>query len=168
VSIAQTSNGSLWLATPTGLFRFDGTRFERFRSLFSEQLLSNNIRSVFAPQSGGLWIGYAFGGLSFLHNDGRLKNYGGEAVSTGSVINFAQDQDGSLWAGATSGIWRFDGSHRQHLGVEWDGRSRLEVLDQPERRSDPCESRVAPLGMITGTQHYLGRTVGCLSHRFHH
>ena len=57
-SIAQTSDGFLWLGTPTGLYRFDGTRFELFHSPFGDQLLSTNVSALFAPPSGGLWIGY--------------------------------------------------------------------------------------------------------------
>jgi ligand-binding sensor domain-containing protein len=83
-------------------------------------ILSTNIYSLFAPPSGGLWIGYAFGGFSFLNN-GRVINFGGEmASSTGTVRNFAQDQDGILWAATTSGLWRLDHSSWQRIGAEWN------------------------------------------------
>jgi signal transduction histidine kinase/ligand-binding sensor domain-containing protein len=119
-SLAQTADGFLWIGTPTGLFRFDGTRFEPFHSPFGDQLLSTNVYSLFAPPSGGLWIGYVFGGFSFLNN-GRVTNYGGEiASSTGSVHNFNQARDGILWAATTSGLWRFDHSSWQHVGAEWN------------------------------------------------
>jgi ligand-binding sensor domain-containing protein len=72
VALAQTTDGFLWLGTPTGLFRFDGHRFERFRSPFGDQLLSTSVASLFAPESGGLWIGYGSGGVSFVNN-GRVK-----------------------------------------------------------------------------------------------
>jgi signal transduction histidine kinase/ligand-binding sensor domain-containing protein len=113
---AQTSDGFLWLGTALGLYRFDGTRFELFHSPFGDQLLSTNIYSLFAPASGGLWIGYTFGGFSFL-NDGRVTNYGGE-ISTGSVFNFAQNATGVLWAATVRGLWKFDHSHWQHIGLE--------------------------------------------------
>jgi ligand-binding sensor domain-containing protein len=120
LALAQTADGFLWLGTPTGLFRFDGSRFEPFHSPFGDQLLSTNIYSLFAPPSGGLWIGYAFGGFSFLNN-GRVTNFGGEmASSTGTVRNFAQDQDGILWAATTSGLWRLDHSSWQRIGAEWN------------------------------------------------
>jgi PAS domain S-box-containing protein len=114
--LAQTNDGFLWLGGPNGLFRFDGTRFEAFSSPFGDRLLSTNLSSLFAPPSGGLWIGYTFGGFSFL-DKGRVTNY---ANGIGSVYGFAQDRDGIVWAGASSGLWRFDHSGWQHIGVEWN------------------------------------------------
>jgi PAS domain S-box-containing protein len=114
--LAQTNDGFLWLGGPNGLFRFDGTRFEPFSSPFGDRLLSTNLYSLFAPPSGGLWIGYTFGGFSFL-DKGRVTNY---ASGIGSVYGFAQDRHGIVWAGASSGLWRFDHSGWQHIGVEWN------------------------------------------------
>jgi len=114
--LAQTNDGFLWLGGPNGLFRFDGTRFEPFSSPFGDRLLSTNLYSLFAPPSGGLWIGYTFGGFSFL-DKGRVTNY---ASGIGSVYGFAQGRDGIVWAGASSGLWRFDHSGWQHIGVEWN------------------------------------------------
>ena len=114
--LAQTNDGFLWLGGPNGLFRFDGTRFEPFSSPFGDRLLSTNLYSLFAPPSGGLWIGYTFGGFSFL-DKGRVTNY---VSGIGSVYGFAQDRDGIVWAGASSGLWRFDHSGWQHIGVEWN------------------------------------------------
>jgi len=114
--LAQTNDGFLWLCAPNGLVRFDGTRFEPFRSPFGDRLLSTNVYSLFVPPSGGLWVGYGLGGFSFLDN-GRVTNYASE---TGSVYGFAQDGDGIVWAGASSGLWRFDHSSWQRIGVEWN------------------------------------------------
>jgi PAS domain S-box-containing protein len=119
--LAQTNDGFLWLGGPNGLFRFDGTRFEAFNSPFGDRLLSNNLYSLFAPPSGGLWIGYTFGGFSFL-DKGRVTNY---ASGIGSVYGFAQGRDGIVWAASSNGLWRFEHSEWQHIGVEWnvpDGR----------------------------------------------
>lgn len=120
-SMAQTSDGYLWLAGPGGLFRFDGTRFERFHSSSDDQLLSTNVSVIFAPPTGGLWIGYTFGGLSFV-NDGRVKSYlsaPADHAATGTVNSFAQDSKGSLWAATNGGLWQFDGSTWRRSGIEW-------------------------------------------------
>jgi len=119
-AMAQTSDGYLWLGGSGGLFRFDGTRFERFHDTSGNPLPSTNVYSLIAPLTGGLWVGYTFGGFSFI-NHGQVKNYGGEIASaTGSVISFAEDSDGAIWAGTGTGVWRFEGSIWRHLGAQWN------------------------------------------------
>jgi PAS domain S-box-containing protein len=119
--LAQTNDGFLWLGGQSGLFRFDGTRFELFSSPFGDRLLSNKIYTLFAPPSGGLWIGYSFGGFSFV-DKGRVTNY---AIDTGTVESFAEDRDGIVWVGASSGLWRFDHSGWQLIGAGWGVRAGL-------------------------------------------
>jgi len=118
-ALAQMSDGYLWVGAVSGLYRFDGMRFERYRPLSGPDLPSTNVRGLFAPPTGGLWIGYRFGGFSFLDR-GRLTNYDKEAASTGSVSHFVQGPDGIVWAVASTGLWRFAGSQWQHLGDDWN------------------------------------------------
>ena len=131
-ALAQTADGFLWLGAPAGLFRFDGVRFEPFRSPFGDQLLSTYVFALFAPPTGGPWVGYAFGGFSFI-KDGRVTNF---AHDTGSVYSFAQDKKGVVWAGTGGGLWRFDGSAWQHItfcGYSGEGEHRFRR--EAERRS---------------------------------
>src|SRR5262245_2486345 len=72
-SLAQTRDGFLWMATSAGLFRFDGMMFEHVTEATNAPLLSENLYSLFALPDGGLWIGYRFGGASFL-KDGRIRH----------------------------------------------------------------------------------------------
>jgi ligand-binding sensor domain-containing protein len=118
-SLAQTTDGYLWLGTESGLYRFDGVRFERFQSPFGEQLPATDVSSLFAPPSGGLWIGYRIGGcFSFLKN-GKLTNFTFPSP-TGTVQGFAQDRRGIVWAVSTHGVWRFDGSSWQEHAAGWN------------------------------------------------
>ncbi|MBB5062505.1 sensor histidine kinase [Granulicella mallensis] len=120
-SMAQTADGFLWLGGPGGLFRFDGTRFERFHASSGDQLLSTNVISIFAPTTGGLWVGYEFGGFSFV-NSGRVRNYSrDDGAATGTVNGFAEDPKGIVWAGTANGVWEFDHSKWRRLGSEWNG-----------------------------------------------
>ena len=114
-ALAQTNDGFLWIGSPSGLFRFDGTRFERFNSPFGDQLLSTNVMCLVAPPSGGLWIGYTFGGFSFLDH-GRVTNYPLEVP----VRYCARDRDGVIWAATSMGLWRFDGARWHQVGAEWN------------------------------------------------
>ena len=126
-SLAQTNDGYLWIASPSGLFRFDGQRFELYHPPLGPELVSTNISGLFALSSGGLWIGYRFGGFSFL-KDGRLTNYTRDAASMGTVRTFVQDNDGIVWAGTYSGAWRFEHSEWQRLGAEWNGPEFAEYM----------------------------------------
>jgi len=131
-SMAQTSDGYLWLGNASGLFRFDGLRFERYDPPRDDRISSLNVFTLFAPKSGGLWIGFTFGGAAFL-KDGRLTVYGeGEGLPAGSVKDLAQDADGTLWAATTSGLARFDRSRWQKIGTEYghaDPQTTLLLFD---------------------------------------
>lgn len=109
-TMAQTADGFLWLGTPTGLFRFDGNRFEPFQSISGERLSSNDIYCLLPTADGCLWIGYGFHGVSHLRQDGRLSSYSVEqGFPQGSVGDLARDADGGIWAATSKALLRFGG-----------------------------------------------------------
>jgi signal transduction histidine kinase len=116
-AFAQTNDGYLWLGSEAGLFRFDGVRFELFRSSVGDQLQSTNVSALLAADD-GLWVGYLFGGFSLVKN-GKVTNF---VEATSTVTQFARDRQGVLWAGSSAGqggLWRFDGAAWQRAGEEW-------------------------------------------------
>jgi anti-sigma regulatory factor (Ser/Thr protein kinase) len=115
-ALAQTADGYIWLGAAAGPYRFDGIRFELFRSLFGDQLLTNNISWLFAPPADGLWAGNVTGGVNFLKN-GRITNF---PEVPGTVYSFAQDRQGVVWAATDGGLWRFDGATWQQIGAVWN------------------------------------------------
>src|SRR6201995_5098372 len=74
-ALAQTTDGYLWLGTATGLFRFDGVRFQSYKPQSGQAFPQRNVVSLFAVPDGGLWVGYWYGGVSFIRN-GTVTNYG--------------------------------------------------------------------------------------------
>jgi hypothetical protein len=117
-ALAQTRDGYLWIGTSAGLFRFDGVRLERIDAIRGQRLPSSNLYSLWAPPSGGLWVGYAFGGVSFISN-GSITNYGEpEGLPGGSVRGFAQDKSGIVWAATARGLRRLDGAEWVDVGAE--------------------------------------------------
>jgi signal transduction histidine kinase len=118
LGLAQTSDGYLWIGSLAGLFRFDGVRFERFKDTSDFALPSDNITALFAPKSGGLWIGYASRGASFVHN-GHISNYSeGEGLGPQKVFKFGQSDDGTMWAATVTGLMQFSGTRWQRAGAE--------------------------------------------------
>jgi ligand-binding sensor domain-containing protein len=73
VAITQTTDGTLWLGSSAGLFRFDGVRFVRYPEAGDEPLPSTYVRALAAAPDGGLWVGFLqSGGISYLR-DGRVN-----------------------------------------------------------------------------------------------
>ena len=66
--IAQTPDSYLWLATESGLLRFDGVRTVPWQQPPGEHLPSNDIRSLVAGRDGTLWLGTAKGLASWKDN----------------------------------------------------------------------------------------------------
>jgi hypothetical protein len=62
-----------WLGTDTGPFRFDGKSFERYHHTSGEDLLPTTIPSLMATSDGGLWIGYAAAGASYLKDGYNMR-----------------------------------------------------------------------------------------------
>lgn len=66
LDLAQTTDGYLWLASQTGLFRFDGVAFEHFDLQSGGASRADVLTALLATSDGGHWIGAQTGGAIFL------------------------------------------------------------------------------------------------------
>jgi signal transduction histidine kinase len=112
MTIAQTADGFLWVGTLTGLFRYDGARFD---SSVSDRLPSPSVRALLADSNGGLWIGYSFGGVSLLR-DGQLTSFDRGELPRGTVQQFYRAPDGILWVSTTGGLAKLSAGHWSTVG----------------------------------------------------
>lgn len=160
-ALAQTADGYLWIGSSNGLYRFDGVRFERFETRAGDALPSGNISALLALPTGELWVGFRFGGASLLRNERVVAGTPDELVKKGSLLGFAQDLDGNVWAAAADALARFDGEHWQLIGADWgfpddsasgvwvdragtlwvSGRNSLMVLERGARTFHPGNGR---------------------------
>jgi len=101
--IAQTRDGYLWLATESGLLRFDGIRTVPWEPPPGEHLPSNEIRGLLAARDGTLWIGTAKGLVSW--KDGKLTHY--PELDGYDVFALLEDHEGTLWTGGA--VWESTG-----------------------------------------------------------
>lgn len=138
LDITQTSDGWLWLAAGTGLYRFDGRHFERVDSVEGHPLLSSNVRTLYAPPEGGLWVGYRMGGgISYFHR-GQARHFApGPGLPSGAITSILRAPDGVLWVVARDGVARLEGDHFVPLGAS-DGlpqrRARQVLFDRGGRQ----------------------------------
>ena len=57
LKFAQGKDGWLWIATATGLYRYDGVHFERTDSVYGHRLPSSNVLGLAIAPDGAIWIG---------------------------------------------------------------------------------------------------------------
>lgn len=119
-AIVQGPDGYLWLGTGTGLYRFDGVQFLRYRPELGQRLASSNITALRFSADGRLWIGFYDGGAALL-KDGKLTAYSiRDGFPPGWVLDFAEAADGQLWVATGQGLGYFDGASWHQVSHDWN------------------------------------------------
>ena len=95
VSIAQTTDGFLWIGTLNGMVRFDGVRFESWNDRINE-LHTCCALSLLGSSDGSLWIGTG-AGLARL-NGGTLSAVTKNDARYSSII---EDRKRRIWVART-------------------------------------------------------------------
>ena len=105
--VAQTTDGFLWIGTPSGLARFDGLRFETF-SLTN--VIAHPNRGIITMQEsvrGGLWLVMDRGAVVYL-NAAASRAYT-NGLSSAIAYDLAEDAGGALWVAYRDGnVYRIE------------------------------------------------------------
>ncbi len=114
--IAQDENGTMWFATKTGLYSYDGNNMITYRNEPSNpnSLASNILIPVWADKNGMIWTGSLGGGLDrldtetgvfthFRHNPDEPAS-----LSCDSVFVIKRDREGTFWIGTHGGLDSFN------------------------------------------------------------
>ena len=95
--LLEDRHGNLWVATLSGLVRFDSHTFHTFT--IEDGLPSNRIRCLFEDRQGHLWLG----------TEGGVAHYNGQhfqiikSPHIGPVCQILEDRDGAFWFGTILG-----------------------------------------------------------------
>ena len=116
--IQQASDGYLWLTTSTGVFRFDGVRFQSVEEVTNGAVENTQIHSAFLSPSGGVWLKTRAAGLLFW-KDGRLNVFTDRRCTPAlQMEGLAEDEDGALWIQGSAGLFRMRESACEQVGAE--------------------------------------------------
>jgi len=139
-SIAEDTNSTLWLGTPSGLEKLDGPAFTHFTA--QNGLPNDFVSNVHVARSGTVWI-TTHGGMCQFKN-GHLEPVPFETDNPGrnpESLGVYEDRHGKLWAfGDTYLVNLTDGQHLNHFGTGDAASTRIWSL---------CEGRNGELWIGT-------------------
>ena len=99
--IAQTKDGTLWIGTYAGLFKYDGAKFK----LFSDVESVKNVKSMYVDEEGRLWVGTNDDGVTIFIND-NVMNVIDESTGlpSNTISSIVCDSHGNYYVGTTNGL----------------------------------------------------------------
>jgi len=106
--ICQDRLGYIWVATNSGVSKFDGKRFKNYG--FRDGLAENICISIMCDRTGQIWVGHAIGGISVIGKDSIWTINDKQGLANNEVQDLFQDKDGNIWAATFGGVSMFDGS----------------------------------------------------------
>ncbi|HSP69160.1 MAG TPA: two-component regulator propeller domain-containing protein, partial [Bryobacteraceae bacterium] len=108
LQIFQTREGYLWLATQTGLVRFDGVRFQQAEDILPGAPANAWIRAAAEDPRGNLWLGSNESGLFRLGPGGVNQYTTAQGLPSNAIQCLAPGRDGVIWVCTEGGLGRVD------------------------------------------------------------
>lgn len=115
-AIVQDARGMMWLGTQSGLLRFDGYRFRRFKHEPDNpaSLSGDFVQSLAIDRTGRIWVGTESDGLAVLDpQTERFRRFRHDptnvnSIGPGPVHALAMAADGAMWVAADVGLVSMD------------------------------------------------------------
>ncbi|WP_437185218.1 sensor histidine kinase [Planctomicrobium sp. SH668] len=105
VCIKQTSDGRLWLGTPSGLYQFDGIRFSAPLENDDPSRGSDWVNCIVEGSDNSLWIGTLGNGLLRWHQGKVTRMVELERLAARNITAIRAARDGELWVATESGLY---------------------------------------------------------------
>ena len=99
--LTQTADGSMWVGTYGGLYRFNGQSFQLLDTIDSIR----SVQCLFSDESDRLWVGTNGAGLTMLHDDLSYSVVNADdGLPSNSVRAIVEDDNGNYYVGTTAGL----------------------------------------------------------------
>ncbi len=116
VTMIQDQNGGIWIGTPLGVNRFDGTAWHAVAGAEIGQL-NQGVQTIYEDKAGVLWFGLSQSNR--LQSGNLISRFDGvgweifsvnDGLPNGDVQTILEDNLGNLWVGTTAGVAVYDDS----------------------------------------------------------
>jgi streptogramin lyase len=117
-TIRQDRNGNIWLASPGGIFRYDGKSFTNITS----KVISARFFSVLEDRKGNFWFASIGSGVCYFDGKSIINYTTRDGLADDQVPYIYEDKTGNIWFGTQVGASRYDGkSFRNYKMNEGQG-----------------------------------------------
>ncbi len=110
--IVQTNDGYIWIATKSGLSRFDGEVFRNYST--EEGLASFGVNALHVDVNGNMWIGHFNGGLS-MYKNGVFTTLFIDSIN-GDITDIIEDDSNNIWISTFgNGVYKITNSEDETI-----------------------------------------------------
>ena len=92
--VLQDNSGYLWLATESGISRFDGVNFTNYTA--EDGLAQGGIKTLLKDNKGNIWMGHKTGGITLYNGESFLINPISDSLNA-EVSSILMDHENVLW-----------------------------------------------------------------------
>ncbi|MBN8640244.1 MAG: histidine kinase [Flavobacteriales bacterium] len=111
-TVAQDKNHMIWIGTGSGLYRFDGKKFERIKSSIDKpgRQIGNILQNIYVDRSGKLWLS-SINALQIFDPTTQVfssLNYNDPLINKmikGFIMGFHEDKKGNIWIATQTDYW---------------------------------------------------------------
>lgn len=168
--IVEDEFGMIWMACEGGVNRYEGDKFKILRpdERYAENLLNENIETLFVDSKNFVWVGTKSGGVSrynqakdqFVNFNEAIRQDGN--VPTIRITDIAEDKEGNIWIATwKQGLYKLSAndylledsflSGRIVQGIEVDDFGNVwATSNNMLHKYDPSESRMINLDVPIG------------------
>jgi signal transduction histidine kinase/ligand-binding sensor domain-containing protein len=132
--MVQDEDGYIWVASDSGLVRFDGLRFVTSGLVEHVELPAAAVRALRRGRDGSLLVGYGGGRGVYRIAGGEVRATYLEGQINGFVNALAEDRAGALWIGHDQGLHRVVPGRGEPIALPGAGSDRR-VFDVLEDRT---------------------------------
>ncbi len=98
--ILSASDGYIWIGSYSGIIRYDGRDFERLDA--TDGLTSGRV--IFEDSKKRIWVGTNDNGFTVIDGNEKRNYNEADGLQSSSIRAFAEDREGNVYVGSTSGI----------------------------------------------------------------